>query len=149
MDCQKAKLLISRFLDREMPADLLRVFEDHLASCPQCRQEAEELRSLLEVIEKPAEVAAPSRLYHRIREQLPDFDRTRALPWWKPVLIPVFATAAFILTAFVSINLIPRIIAPSSNRQVQVTSANMDLSVFNDAPQSSLAGAYTRLVGGE
>jgi anti-sigma factor RsiW len=130
-----------------MPADLLRGFEEHLAACPRCRQEVEELQSLLDVIEKPLEVTAPPRLYHRIREQLPDLNRTRVLPWWKPVLVPVLATAAFILTAFASVQLVSRVIAQPSGPQVQVTSATMDLSVFNDAPQTSLAAAYNRLTG--
>ncbi len=147
MDCQKAKPLISRFLDREMPADLLRGFEEHLAACPRCRQEVEEFQSLLDVIEKPLEVTAPLRLYHRIREQLLDLNRTRVLPWWKPVLVPVLAATAFILTAFASVQLVSRIIAQPSGPQIQVTSATMDLTVFNDAPQTSLAAAYSRITG--
>ncbi|HEX7320608.1 MAG TPA: anti-sigma factor [bacterium] len=147
MNCQQARSLISRFLDRELSEDILRAFEDHLAACPACRQETEELRSLLKIIEKPADVPAPTRLFALIRERLPDHNRIRAIPWWKPALVPVLAAAAFILTAFASTDLITRIIAPPASPQLQVTSATMDLSVFHDAPQTTLAGAYSQLTG--
>ncbi len=147
MNCRRAKKEISRFLDRETPEELMRDFEEHLATCPACREETEELRSLLEIIEKPADVPAPARLYNLIRERLPDPERVRVLPWWKPVLVPALATAAFILTVFTSVHLISRVIARPSAPQLQVTSATMDLSVFNDAPQTSLAAAYSRLTG--
>jgi len=147
MDCRSAKQQISRFLDREMPEELRRTFEEHLAVCPACRKETEELQSLLEIIEKPAEVYAPTRLYTQICERLPDHDRTMVAPWWKPALVPVLAAVAFILTALASVQLVSRVIAQPSGPQVQVTSATMDLSVFNDAPQTSLAAAYSRLTG--
>lgn len=147
MNCQHARSLISRYLDRELSEDLLRALEDHLASCPVCRKETEELRSLLEIVERPADMPVPTRLFAMIRERLPDAGRIRVLPWWKPVLVPVLATAAFILTAFASANLIPRIVAQPADRQLQITSAAMDLSVFHDAPQTTLAGAYSRLTG--
>ena len=148
MNCQHARSLISRFLDHELSDDLVRAFEDHIAACPACRQETDEIRSLLEIVEKPADVPAPARLFALIRERLPDPGRIRAVPWWNPILVPALAAAAFILTAFASANLIPRIIAPPpADRQLQVTSATMDLSVFQDAPRSSLAGAYSRLTG--
>ncbi len=147
MNCHRARSMISRFLDHELSEDLLRAFEDHLASCPVCRKETEELRSLLEIVERPADMPAPTRLFALIRERLPDAGRIRVTHWWKPVLVPVLATAAFILAAFASANLILRIIAQPPDRQLQITSATMDLSVFHDAPQTTLAGAYSRLTG--
>lgn len=147
MDCRSARRLLSRFLDRELPDDLGRAFQDHLAACPACRKETEELRSLLEVFSEPAAVPAPARLYGLIRDRLPDPDRAWLPAWWKPVLVPVLAGAAFVLTALASAWLVPRLMARATDPELQAASATMELSVFDDEPQSSLAAAYARLTG--
>jgi anti-sigma factor RsiW len=147
MDCRSARKNLSRYVDRELPDDLQRAFEDHFAVCPACRKETEELRSLLEIFVEPAAVPAPARLYGLIRDRLPDAEPVRRFPWWRPVLVPALAAAAFILTALASANLIPRIFVPPADRRLQVTSATLDLSVFHDAPGSTLAGAYDKVTG--
>lgn len=147
MDCRRAGQLISRFLDRELPEDLGRAFQDHLSACPFCRKETEDLRALLETFVEPAAVPAPARLYGLIRDRLPDPDRAWLPAWWKPVLVPVLCGAAFVLTALASAWLVPRLMARASDPELRAASATMELSVFDDEPQASLTAAYDRLTG--
>ncbi len=145
MKCRKARYLISPYLDRELSGDDLIAFEDHLKSCSDCRHETDELRSLLALVVKPAEVPVPSRLYYSIRERLHHQEPIARGSWWKPASAPVLAVVMFALSVFFGIQLATRIIVHSPDPQIHLTASNLDLVVFNDEPQSSMAAAFNRL----
>lgn len=145
MKCRKARQLISPYLDRELSGDHLIAFEDHLKSCSACRNETDELQSLLAVVIKPTEVPAPSRLYYSIREHLQNQEPIVKWSWWKPAYAPILAMVMFALSAFLGVQLTTRVIVRPADPQIHLTASNLDLVVFNDEPQSSLAAAYNRL----
>lgn len=71
MDCNEARPLLSAAIDRELSAaEALRV-EQHLATCAECRREAQALRAVSQVTRTAAYFRAPDALRERILAALP------------------------------------------------------------------------------
>jgi anti-sigma factor (TIGR02949 family) len=71
MDCNEARPLLSAAIDRELSAaEALRV-EQHLATCAECRREAQALQAVSEVTGTAAYFRAPDTLRERILAALP------------------------------------------------------------------------------
>jgi anti-sigma-K factor RskA len=100
-------------------------FEAHLATCPACQHELEELRGLPGLLsEAPEPVEVPAALRARVLDAVAEeparpparpapvirLDRPRSRPWWRPVLAPVAAAA--LAAAFLGGLLVGRVATP-------------------------------------
>jgi len=147
MGCSKNKTIISRFLDGTLNKGEEKFIQEHMKTCPECRVFYKEVKTLMTRIEIPAEVPTPSYLYARIRNKIETFERQPALiRWLKPVLVPALVGLTFLLAGIGS-TLFFRSLADRSGAQTQRSGTDLNLQVFNDAPQSSLAQAYAQITG--
>ncbi len=65
MTCQEYKDLMMAYLDNELDAQQRRVFEEHLASCPDCTKEMAEFRRLKQMTDDVEFVEPEDRLWQR------------------------------------------------------------------------------------
>lgn len=71
MDCNEARPLLSAAIDRELSAGEALRIEQHLATCAECRREAQALRAVSEAGRTAAYFRAPDALRARILAALP------------------------------------------------------------------------------
>ena len=71
MECDKAKELLSAYLDGEVTEKERHLLEEHLDSCKSCRQEFEELRRIVGLVASLPKEAAPEGFAQRTVASLP------------------------------------------------------------------------------
>ncbi len=71
MECDKAKELLSAYLDGEVTEKERHLLEEHLDSCKSCRQELEELRRIVGLVASLPKEAAPEGFAQRTVARLP------------------------------------------------------------------------------
>ncbi|TKC90120.1 anti-sigma factor [Trinickia terrae] len=74
MDCKEARPLIDANADRELSAPDARRVEAHLAECPECRRESENVRALGDTLRAAGYYRAPESLRTRILAELPPLE---------------------------------------------------------------------------
>lgn len=72
MDCNEARLLLDARLDRELSAEQAYRVEQHVATCPGCRDEAQALLAVSQAARASEYFRAPDALRSRIIAMLPD-----------------------------------------------------------------------------
>ncbi|MBS1827866.1 MAG: zf-HC2 domain-containing protein [Acidobacteria bacterium] len=72
MSCDELELLLCDYIDGTLPAAERVAFEAHLASCPACREFAQDASAAVSFMERAAEVEPPPSLVTRILQQAPD-----------------------------------------------------------------------------
>jgi len=70
MSCLRIDLVYS-YLEGEFPPSEVREFEDHLGSCPKCRQILEDRRSFLEAANTLPTLEVPEDFADRVMERIP------------------------------------------------------------------------------
>ena len=70
ISCERAWELLSRQLDEPLSPEEERELEEHLAACPSCRKEQEELAQMKEALQDLEEVPAPADFTQRVMEQV-------------------------------------------------------------------------------
>jgi hypothetical protein len=88
---------LSAYLDGELADESLQVAREHLATCPDCAAELEQLRQLRSLVQESlASVPTPSEadFARRVMARLPDRPARPGLWWWVPPLV-VLALSAF------------------------------------------------------
>jgi len=147
MGCKNNKTIISRYLDGLLNEDENKSLQEHLNICPECRNFYEESKAIMVLFEKPDQVLPSPYLYSKIRNEIETMEnRPAALKWCRPVLVPVLAVLTFLMFGIGS-TLFFRNQGDRSQIRTQRSGADLNLQVFNDAPQSSLAQAYAQITG--
>ncbi len=59
MNCREAKVLFSEFHDEELNQEISRAMKEHLASCRECKEEYEDLKKSVKILEKLTPLEAP------------------------------------------------------------------------------------------
>ena len=83
ISCERAWELLSQRLDEPLSPQETQQLEEHLASCPSCRQDQEELEQLDQALRGLGEVQAPADFAQRVMDQV------RAESQEKPKVIPL------------------------------------------------------------
>lgn len=83
ISCERAWELLSRQLDEPLSPEEERELEEHLAACPSCRKDREELAQMKEALQNLEEVPAPADFTRRVMEQV------RAEAQEKPKVVPL------------------------------------------------------------
>jgi anti-sigma factor (TIGR02949 family) len=94
MNCQENQDQLSAYLDGELTADETAAVRDHLAACPACARELDELRRAIDAVKALPPIQAPADLKGKIMAQI-ESEAARApasTPWRK--LWPVAAAVA-------------------------------------------------------
>lgn len=150
MKCRRTRRYISRALDNELDTIEKQALLEHLEICSECRQEYENLRSIINAIEPPGEIAAPPYLFNGIRQEIyAQKQRPFIIGWLKPVFAPVLFLALFLFSAVVSGPLIQRIASKPDKIDSADLKLTLNLTVFDDAPTTSFADIYDNLMTGE
>jgi len=147
MGCKNNKTIISRYLDGLLNEDEKKSIEDHMNACPECRNFYEEIKAVMVMIEAPDQVLPSPYLYSKIRNNIEAMEnRPAALKWLRPVLVPILVALTFLIFGIGS-TLFFQSLGDRSQPQTQRSGSDLNLQVFNDAPQSSLALAYAQITG--
>ncbi len=67
MNCRTTVQRLNPYLDGELSAEEAAVVEEHLAACPQCRAELDDLRRINGALEALGGMAAPADFARRVR----------------------------------------------------------------------------------
>ena len=71
MDCRKIREVVFLYADNEMQGELLILFREHVASCPECARRTVHAERLITVVRKRCvRAAAPEQLRQRIIDGL-------------------------------------------------------------------------------
>ncbi len=99
MKCQKAKRLLSRYLDQELCGPELEQVEKHLAECAWCREELLALRECGQVLISSALSVPepPAFLIDKVMSELRAGTRGRAISFWQRAL-PLAAGVILVIT---------------------------------------------------
>lgn len=83
ISCERAWELLSRQLDEPLSPREEQELEEHLAACPSCRKDQEELAQMKEALQDLEEVQAPADFTRRVMDQV------RAEAQEKPKVVPL------------------------------------------------------------
>jgi len=102
MTCERIEDLLSGLIDNELDPQATAAVNEHLRTCPACRQEFEELQLIVRQSAALEPLEPPDRLYWTIRNKARS---APSRPWFAPqkigwVLVPALATAALMLVLF-------------------------------------------------
>jgi anti-sigma factor RsiW len=145
MACQQDKKIISRYLDGSLNDKDETLIKAHLERCPECREFYEQANLISSRVRALEKTLPPPYLYARIRRDIEPLNRAPGLiGWLKPILVPALAVLTFVLFGIGS-----ALIFRGRPAQLKTagSGADLNLQVFNDAPQSSLAQAYAQITG--
>jgi putative zinc finger protein len=106
MDHEQVNSLLSEYLEQNLQADVQQQIEEHLSTCPECRNDLELLRQALRLVQQLPRVEAPAdfpaRLKRRARKAgLFDSRRRRAderyMVPFEPAMVIVLATVGALI----------------------------------------------------
>lgn len=140
ISCERAWELLSRQLDEPLSPQEEQELEEHLAACPSCRKDQEELAQMKEALQDLEEVQAPADFTRHVMGQV------RAEAQEKPKVVPlrrrpqVRALAGLAACALLCIG-IYRVLPQGSNvNDSMVTSSQGTFSVQRSQDSDSSAG---------
>ncbi|MDQ7794879.1 MAG: DUF4349 domain-containing protein [bacterium] len=111
MKCREAGDHLSAYLDNQLDAGLRGRLEEHLAGCPGCRRELEELRCTVELCRDLEEVAPPAGFHQAVSRAVRGAARVPRTPWrqlgrwWGGLPYRGVAVAAAVLVLVFALNL--------------------------------------------
>jgi len=153
MRCRKVCRRLSAYLDGELPADRMRRVQEHLASCPTCQRETQELSLTYGLLESWATVWVPDNLVFRPPVELIPGESLLAQLWRR---LGWAAAAACVAGLLVGAGIrtavqykraqAPPVASVSAQRQY-VRAWNLD--VLADLPPDSIGGVYATLRNNE
>ena len=152
MKCSQIRKMISPYVDDELTPDEKKVFTSHLADCPACEKELEEIRSVHHLFASAETFEAPLGFATRVMARLEETEKTGLSRLWRllaarPLFLRTVEVAlalAIVLTGMVSGNLL--VADRTTGRQTTVREA-FSLDLFRAAPPDSLGDVYMRLAG--
>jgi predicted anti-sigma-YlaC factor YlaD len=154
MHCQRARKNISLAMDGRLDESARHELDEHVVSCPSCREWQQE-QSWLRVLVRAPQAVQPSSGFHAgLMARVAAAPRRRPLfAFTLPVLRPVALRAAMLLllvfSALLGFFLSGRLDAPAASAEMAAFSQAMNLDAFADAPAGSFAAVYERLLQGE
>jgi hypothetical protein len=114
---------LARYCDGQLPAGEARAVEAHLATCPRCQTECDEIRFAAGVMRQLKRVTAPASIWSGITAQLdarPEGPAGRVAPFWISPR-PIFGVAVLLLAIGIGVYWSAR---PSSARPWEVARLN-------------------------
>jgi anti-sigma factor RsiW len=69
-ECKEMFAMLSQYLDEELPDDVCREIDSHIAGCPPCVKFVESLKKSVDLCRECKEIDNPGPLPERAREEL-------------------------------------------------------------------------------
>ena len=160
MNCTKVLSRLHAYLDREVPAKLLRQIEEHLSTCPSCRSQVEHIRQVQDMVEGlsvpplPQEFAA--RIMARAQREFPLVKEKKSLAFldWQPFQwfldlsapMRLAAYAVVFLACLLGISMSKELSLSGYPQNLVAQTENIDgFEWFSATPPASLGSAYLAL----
>ena len=86
ISCERAWELLSQQLDEPLSPQEKQELEEHLAACPSCRKDKEELEQLDQALRNLGEIQAPADFTQRVMAQVQQ--QTQSKPQGNPPVAP-------------------------------------------------------------
>jgi len=147
VDCGKMQGRLNAYLDGELPLTEQKSVEEHLRSCPVCRervQQAVRLAALLASIPVPE---VPPDLAERIRAMARQ-RRRRVIwgGWWREASTPMRAAASLVLAVALTLGTLMSWKITQPDPPLVAAAFDYGLDSFAGAPDGSLEQAYLTLL---
>ena len=108
MKCNKVKVLLNRYIDKELAEQNLQgLIEEHLRSCPRCQAELKALAATKDLFAQKEKIAVGEDFLERIKERLEEQPQIIRIKWLPEAgelarrLIPVPVITAVLIFALV------------------------------------------------
>ncbi len=150
MSCEELSEELSAYLDHELSPEERARLEDHLQTCPRCRQELESLRAVSRLVASLPQVEPSPSFIHSIRAHLVPQRRR----WLRPIspfavdVVPLVAVAALFLVVL-SAALIWPFFARSGSKAVGPSDSRTPLRSVEEAPPAPVPAARPESLAGE
>ena len=84
ISCERAWELLSQQLDEPLPPQEKQELEEHLAACPSCRKDKEELEQMDQALRNLGEIQAPADFTQRVVAQVQQTQsKPKVIPLWR------------------------------------------------------------------
>jgi hypothetical protein len=158
VNCDEAQERLSDYLDRALDSATIKDVEEHLASCPRCGAEAEQLAGYLRQVASLEPVDPPSGFTARVMARVREIERKPSL--WQRLLfplsikLPIHATAV-VLIGIMALYLLKRVpsgeeaeraIAPAFGIVEKEAGVSSERQNFGEAAQQNEADSKTASV---
>ena len=148
MLCHHIQRKLSAFTDGELDSQQKEKVAHHLKTCPTCREVYQTMMKSWELLNIFPEPKPASFLYTRIQARLTEKVQGYTRRWIERILMPLSATVAVALGIVIGSIV-------GANGQTSNTASNtengmvstVDLSTFDDMPESSLGDIYYEFTG--
>ncbi len=95
MKCKTVHTKLIFFLEKELSGAEMKVVQEHLDSCSDCRLFAEEMRKTLSILETEKTPEINPFFYTRVKAKLESLEKAETLAGRRPVLVRVLQPIAF------------------------------------------------------
>ena len=82
MDCSEIRALLSEYLDDALDAEAKAIADEHLRTCPACREELDSLKALVRGIGSLESVKAPADFLHQLHKRMERRSRISKVGKW-------------------------------------------------------------------
>jgi Putative zinc-finger len=122
MDCSEIRTLLSEYLDDALDAKVKAMVQEHLGTCPACREELDSLKTLVEGIGSLESVKAPADFLDQLHRRMERRSRISEIKEWlfRPLRVKIplqlagAAVLAFLIFSVLSVQQAPLRLYPKS-----------------------------------
>ena len=142
MNCRKIKKRMSAYADGELPENIRSVMDEHLASCPACRERLGNLSGVWEVLNMLPDVSPATGFYARLDARRRRTEETVFHVWQRAAM--ALSVASVICLGIVTGSMLVRNGSSSTGSRAasQDWLAGLQLETLDEVPESSLSALY-------
>lgn len=153
MRCSQIRKMISPYVDDELTADEETLFTSHVADCPACKKEVDEVQSVRRLFASVERSEAPPGFATRVMAHLEEaeeaglFSRLRRLFVVRPLFLRTVEIAFALVIMLIGMwsgNMLVADRTPGTHATIQEA---FSLDLFEAAPPDSIGGVYMKLAG--
>ncbi|MCL5423015.1 MAG: zf-HC2 domain-containing protein [Nitrospirae bacterium] len=151
MKCSQIRKMISPYVDDELGPDDKKAFASHIADCPGCKKELEEIQSVHQFFTSTERYEAPLGFSTRVMARIEEREQAPSSFWGFFTLQPAFlrvVEVAFALVIFMIGALSGNMLVANRTSGGEPTvEQSFSLDLPGATPPDSVGGAYMRLAG--
>ena len=153
MRCVKARKTISLAMDDRLTPAARAALQEHLQSCPSCREWQQEQSWLRELVQAPRPIEPSPGFYAGLMAQVSAAPRRPRLSafsslFYRPMVLRAAMLLLLVFSALLGFSLSGRFETPTVAASTAFNQA-LNLDAFADLPGDSFGAVYDRLLQGE